>query len=249
MDPHLQAQAEEFADDLNRLVGKTFKGKQPLFRALTIEDGSRVSVTTQVINNGRAMFAPLTVTLHGRRNIPKVQFNISFECQWSTEQDFLGVQKSSMELKIEGLSNPLFRYDFDKLKTGENPSVYLHIHAHRDEIAWLMIQGNKSKPRGRKAKGSMPILSAIHFPLGGERFRPCLEDFFQFCIYEFGLQVKDSAKQALETGRREWKKKQLKAAISDSPMAAVEALRDYGWIVEEGVSARKSSREIATGKI
>lgn len=248
MDPLLKLEAERFATELNHLVKSTFKGKQPKFHALTLNNGSRVSVTTYDGMDYEDTVAPITVSLVGRRSIPKVQFYIEFECQWSSEHSFLAVQKSSMVLKLEKLSNPLFRYDFDKLKTGDNPTAYLHVHAHRDEIAWLMIQGNSSKPRDRKKKGSMPILSAIHFPVGGERFRPCLEDFFQFCIHEFGLQVKVTAKQALESGRLHWRQTQLKAAISDSPMIAVEALREYGWIVEETPDARKSTREITLRK-
>ena len=248
MDPILEHEAERFAKELNLLVKSTFKGNQPQFRALTMKNGSRVSVTTYDNQDHEDTVAPITVSLAGRRSIPKVQFYIGFECQWSSEHSFLAVQESSMVLKLEGMSNPLFRYDFDKLKTGENPTAYLHVHAHRDEIAWLMIQGNSSKPRERKKKGSMPILSAIHFPVGGERFRPCIEDFFQFCIHEFGLQVKGTAKQALESGRLRWRQTQLKAAISDSPMIAVEALREYGWKVEEGPNARKSTREITLRK-
>lgn len=248
MDRNLQAQAEDFARDLNGLIRDTFKGKQPQFRALAASNSGRVSVNTYKDQQGESIVEPISVSLAGRRGIPKVQFYIEFECQWSNESSFLSVQKSSMILKLEGISNPLFRYDFDKHKTGENPTAYLHVHAHRDEIAWLMIQGNSARPKLRKRKGNMPILSAIHFPLGGERFRPCVEDFFQFCIHEFGLQVKVGANQALETGRVRWREMQLKAAIGDHPQAAVDALREYGWEIQEGPEALKSKREIKLRK-
>lgn len=249
MERLLDKEAQDFADELNRLVKNTFKGKQPQFRALGANNGTRISVTTIESKDKLHLVTPITVSLAGRRSIPKVQFHIEFDCQWSSEHSFLAVHKSSMALKLEGISNPLIRYDFDKLKTGLNPNAYIHVHAHRDEIAWLMIQGSSSKPKDRKKKGSMPILSSIHFPVGGERFRPCLEDFFQFCINEFGLQVKSTAKLALETGRVEWRRKQLKAAIGDSPTIAAEALREYGWLVSEGPEAQKSTREVRLRKV
>jgi hypothetical protein len=249
VDPNLQAQAEDFASDLNNLIKKTFKGKQPQFRAITDSNSGRVSINTHIDIDGKQNVGPISVSLIGRRRIPKVLFDIEFECQWSSEFNFLAVQESSIELRLDGTRNPLFRYDFDKHKSGENPSAYLHVHAHRDEIAWLMIQGNGAKPRERKRKGTMPVLSSIHFPLGGERFRPCVEDILQFCIYEFGLEVKTTSRNALETGRVQWRNKQLKAAISDSPLIAVAALREYGWVVEPGPEAQKSPRETRTRKL
>jgi hypothetical protein len=249
VDSNLQAQAEDFARELNDLLKKTFKGRQPQFRAIADSKSGRVSINSCIDRDGEQIVEPISVSLIGRRGIPKVLFDIEFECQWSSEFNFLAVQESSIELRLDGTRNPLFRYDFDKHKKGENPSAYLHVHAHRDEIAWLMIQGNGAKPRERKKRGAMPVLSSIHFPLGGERFRPCVEDVLQFCIHEFGLEVKATSRHALETGRVQWRNKQLKAAISDSPLIAVAALREYGWVVEPGPEAQQSPRETKTRKL
>ena len=43
----------------------------------------------------------------------------------------------------------------------------------------------------------MPQFSDLHIPLGGPRYRPCLEDLLEFLIVEFGLDKKiDRARPA-----------------------------------------------------
>lgn len=224
----LQEFADEFANELNDLIKSVFPGTKSKFTALALDqNGTRVSVTTR----SELKNVPLILNISRRRNIPKIHALIEFHCHWSSERNFLSVHDSFMELRIADVSNPLFRYEFAKNMQNNLPTSHLHIHAHRDEIAWLMIQGRTKRPKALNKKRKMPILSSIHFPMGGERFRPSIEDFLEFSINEFGLSAKLGAQKALEAGRARWKRKQLHAAISDSPTEAAEALKNLGWNV------------------
>ncbi len=222
----LQEYADEFAGELNQLVKNVFPGTNPKFSALALdEEGTRVSVTTR----SELKNVPLILSIAKRRGIPKIHASIEFRCHWSSERNFLSVDESYMDLKIADNPNPLFRYEFDKKIHDSLPTAHLHIHAHRDEIAWLMIQGRSKRPKALIKQQKMPILSSIHFPLGGERFRPSIEDFFEFSINEFGLSTRSGAQKALENGRIKWKRKQLHAAIFDSQIEAANALESLGW--------------------
>lgn len=73
----------------------------------------------------------------------------------------------------------------------------------------------------------------VHIPVGGSRFRPCLEDVLEMLIKEFGIDHADHGwRTALAEGRARWRKYQLMAAITDDPSTAVAKLRELGHSVE-----------------
>jgi hypothetical protein len=81
-------------------------------------------------------------------------------------------------------------------------------------------------------KPRVPQVSDLHFPLGGPRFRPCLEDVLQFLIEEFSIDHEDTAREAIEEGRRTWRRYQTGAAVRDCPQEAARVLEILGYKVE-----------------
>lgn len=57
-------------------------------------------------------------------------------------------------------------------------------------------------------------LHTLHFPVGGHRFRPTLEELL-FFINEIGLAIdwQEGWKQYLKTTYREWKKRQARSVV------------------------------------
>lgn len=76
-----------------------------------------------------------------------------------------------------------------------------------------------SEPRG---------LHMLHFPLGGARFRPCLEDLLEFVIREFGIDTVPGWEDVISVGRISWRHIQLVAAVRDDPDTARIALSELG---------------------
>ena len=74
-------------------------------------------------------------------------------------------------------------------------------------------------------------LSSLHLPVGGERFRPCLEDLLQFVVDECGVDHHQGWRTHLEEGRLLWRRRQLASAVRDIPDEAARVLRDLGWTV------------------
>lgn len=50
---------------------------------------------------------------------------------------------------------------------------------------------------------------------GADRARPALEDVIEFAVAEFNVDSKAGYEQRLETGRKRWRDRQVKAAIRD----------------------------------
>jgi hypothetical protein len=98
------------------------------------------------------------------------------------------------------------------------------VHAHRDEIAWARALQERKSFNDVK-------LSRLHFPFGGARFRPTIEDVIQMLIEEFEVDCLESAKPILEANRKKFFERQLSAAVVETPQIAIDALSDAGYEV------------------
>lgn len=123
---------------------------------------------------------------------------------------------------------PLIRLEYDATMRGA-PISHWQIHAERGAMSHLL--GHAYGLPG--AAVSRPHdFSSLHFPLGGERFRPCLEDVIQFLIEECGIDSKDNWRTVIEAGREKWRRIQLRSAVRDAPEEAASVLRHLGYTVE-----------------
>jgi hypothetical protein len=169
-----------------------------------------------------------------------------FYC-WDVSGKYPTVEESLFALSLAGVADPLLRVEYERnLARGNRlPAAHIQVHAHRDETTFLMIHADQGRPRQRWRKGRVPRLSELHLPVGGDRYRPCVEDVLTVAINELGAQSRRTAWEALEEGRAEWRRIQLAAAVRDAPMEAVHALRELGWTVKPSnaaVSAERTNR-------
>lgn len=171
------------------------------------------------------------------RGASMLRLSVSFQCEFDHRAHFLAVDESEIVVRAVGASEPLFRYDYLRSPASSQAGAHVQVHAHRDAISHLLAtcgdNTRRARDRQRAAvKGDrLPQLSDLHLPLGGSRFRPCLEDVLQTLIDEFGVDAPDGALAALAEGRAEWRRKQLGAAVRDSPEVAARVLRALGYAV------------------
>jgi hypothetical protein len=71
----------------------------------------------------------------------------------------------------------------------------------------------------------------VHFPVGGPRFRPCLEDVLEMLIDEFGIDNAKESSNALARGRQKWRRIQTRTVVRDDPESAVTELKSLGYDV------------------
>ncbi len=164
-------------------------------------------------------------------------------------QAFLAVDESQVVVSaIAGSSEPLFRYEYLRAPTGAQASAHIQVHGHRDAMSYLMAlsgEGSRRGKRRRRAAGTnerIPQLSDLHFPVGGPRYRPCLEDVLQMLIDEFGVDTERDAAARLAEGRERWRLDQLAASVRDSPETAARALGALGYSVAPPASGHPANR-------
>ncbi len=115
------------------------------------------------------------------------------------------------------------RYDYVRNPSNEYPEAHLHIHGCSEALAGLVESGWADRRSSR-----------LHLPVGGRRFRPCLEDIIEFCIVEQLVEPqRENWNDVLDVHRDEFYRKQLESAVRRDPQAAASALRLMGFRVSE----------------
>ncbi|MCX2750218.1 hypothetical protein OOZ51_20770 [Arthrobacter sp. MI7-26] len=153
-------------------------------------------------------------------------------CSMDQELDRSGAYLKTCGSKITVWSKidrtPLIRLEYDARMRGA-PISHWQIHAERGAMSHLLGRAHAVDP----SKVSRPHdFSSLHFPIGGERFRPCLEDMIQFLIDDCGVDSLSGWKDAVESGREKWRRIQLRSVVRDSPEDAASVLRNLGYAVE-----------------
>lgn len=146
---------------------------------------------------------------------------VTFQCTSDREQTYLAVHKSTFELLGFSDRQPIARLDFVR-DAHTAPAAHWNIHAERGTLSRLL---------GRTNPDHAGVLSALHFPVGGARMRPCLEDFLHFLIHEFQIDVFPDALAVLADGRERWRRRQIGTLVRDAPDEAIRVLRELGYKV------------------
>lgn len=98
---------------------------------------------------------------------------------------------------------------------------------------FLMMHADDGRPKERRRKDDVAALRRIHFPVGGPRFRPCIE--------EFGVETAPGYAAAIHKGREDWRRIQIRTVVRDSPEDAADALRELGYTVETPAAGRPAT--------
>jgi hypothetical protein len=158
--------------------------------------------------------------LHNGEHVADLSLN--YRCLADQSGSFLAVRKSSFQLTSRQDGPPLLRIDFDH-NAHTVPTAHWNVHAERGATSALLARCN------RKHVG---LLSKIHLPVGGPRYRPCLEDFLEMLIKEFNFDSQTGWCDAIREGRETWRTFQARVVVRDSPEAAADVLRQLSYQVE-----------------
>lgn len=132
---------------------------------------------------------------------------------------FLATSRSTYTLRAADGETPIITYDFVREPPNPYPEAHIHLHGRSSALERMLDSCGLA---GRKP-------ADLHIPVGGRRFRPCLEDIIEFCILEVLVDPRDGWREALERGRRDYHEQQLRAAVRRFPAQAAEVLTSEGW--------------------
>lgn len=205
-DPTLVEQARFFATD----VTKALQGSLP-----------DAPEATARVKDDRVVVEVASVDLCAKGE-KLATLSVLFRCQLDRSGKWLAIEESVFALHAKLDRIPLFRVEYRREPKGKNPAAHLHVHAHRGALSHLL-----SRVGHRRAHD----MASLHFPLGGPRFRPCLEDMIEFLIVECKFDHKRDWRRIIREGRERWRRTQLRAAVRDVPEEAAQVLEDLGYTV------------------
>ncbi|WP_181785108.1 hypothetical protein [Streptomyces phytophilus] len=220
----LDALAREFADKLTTLTRGVLGEGSPPFHAVNTGDKVRVAPIRD-----DEIICRIPVSINGE---PTLRLAVINYCCFDGAGTFLAVDKTQIHLFFEDVPDPLMRFEYER-GWQEPPGAHIQIHAHRDEMAYLLRLSESGRPKRGLNRRKLPKLAEMHLPVGGHRMRPALEDVLLFLKREFDIDTQPGWRTILEERLREWRLVQVKSAVRDAPEAAAEALRLLGYQVEE----------------
>ena len=228
----LANQSRDFASDLQTLLRACFNGNHDI-RAIP-GAGERFTVQPFSENSPNASI-PLTV-----KGEHLAELSFTYFLALDHEAEHLKAVRSDFIVKSVLDRTPLFRLEY--LSDMRNkPIAHWQVHAERGSLTHLLTHAWQKNNRKHKEPH---LLESLHLPVGGERFRPCLEDLVQFLIDECGVDGRRSWRKAVEAGRLDWRKRQLASAVRDDPTTSASALTNLGYtVIELKTGAREPRTE------
>lgn len=173
-----------------------------------------------------------------------MRLEIDYKLSGDRTGQWLKVITSTIAVVPENKGVPFFRYDF--IDDARNiPVAHFNVHAERDDFIQALVSKGKSaaaKNRRREFlnQGKIPRLANFHFPVGGRRFRPSLEEILRVIIEEFGIDRRPTWNEVLDAGHARHLAVQLKAAVRDNPEVAIKALENLGYAITKQRSDSQS---------
>lgn len=208
----LQRQAAEFAHgSVGNLLNRTITHGIPV-RAVQVEDGR--SVLGYGVSANNVVPRPIPVTIGPKE--PHC-FLWVFQSLFLSDLGYLAVATSINALYLDDSMTDaaeVFRYDYEREKKGY-PAAHMQVYGESSTLAELCE---------RAGRDHHTDLHRMHFPVGGKRFRPSLEDIVEFLILEELATPHDGWQDAVAEHRDEFHRRQLAAAVLGDPDTARAAL-------------------------
>jgi hypothetical protein len=199
-----RAQFTRFAEEIRQLVTAVF--------------GGEIDVVVTHVSGRSRIFAEIPLMVSGE-NLARLKIDIW--CCLDSHQQFLAVEESTYQLIAQVDRAPIIRFEYER-GAASKPRAHIQVHAHRGALSHLLSQARHPTPHS---------MESLHLPVGGDRFRPCLEDVIQFLVAECRFDCQEGWRMAIEAGRERWRRTQVRTVVRDSPSEATSMLRALGYTV------------------
>lgn len=217
----LKSQVEEFGREVAELLSATL----PNLPATVLDVLAReLRYVLHVGPDGRGL--PLFVA-----GTEVATLKVSMRCRLDSVDRYLAIEHSTFVLLANIDRTPVIRFDYLR-DMHSAPSAHIQVHAHRGALSHLLSQAGHPTPHD---------MAALHVPVGGARFRPCLEDFIQFLIQECRFDSCEGWREVVELGRERWRRRQLASVVRDVPDEAARVLKELGYEVVPPAEAKPPS--------
>lgn len=229
MTSDLAERSRQFAGEVAALLAKTVGCPYAIVSVAAV-DGENYVVRPD--DSGRPVRIPLTVDGEHLADLEIVMYQM-------LDRTGTHLKTSRTDFRIFSTIDrtPLLRLEYDSTARAV-PIAHWQFHAERGAFAHLLTIASRT----RQVRGPGD-LSKLHLPVGGERFRPGLEDLLELLIRDCGIDPADGWQDAIAEGRKRWRLRQLRSAVRDQQEETAALLRELGWQVSRDGTSPKPHDE------
>lgn len=210
----LSRQARDFAKDLQSTLNATICSN---VRIVAVQRPSR-ELEVFTVGSGLSrqnLTQPEGFPVRIDKKHARLWMNLSYQVHLDHEQKYLTVSKSYCGIfSDEDLKTALCHFDFEREKE-HYTAAHLQVYGQSAALEALNRDGDRKRS-----------LDKIHFPVGGKRFRPSLEDVIEFLVNERLADAREGWEQVVEEGRNRFHRSQLRAAMRRETALVEEFMRD-----------------------
>lgn len=211
----LARKAYDFAQELQRTLNAT------ICRDVRIKAVQRPFESVPVFTLGSGLSRdnltqPTGFPVRVDNKKPRIWMNLSYQVHLDDEGRYLTVHKSYCGIfSDEELETCLCHFDYEREKD-KYTSAHVQVHGQSPALEALNRVGDEKRP-----------LEKLHFPVGGRRFRPSLEDIIEFLVAERLADGREGWEQVVEEGRDKFQRNQLRAAIRRNTAIVKEFMQEH----------------------
>ena len=216
------ADARSFADDVTGLLNGTITHGIRVSAAAVKGGADQGNVAQVGLGVGRANLSPRLIPLTLGNSKPTAYLRVAYLLKSDLEGTHLAVAQSRYGLYLdENGEKMLVHWDYDREPKNEYPGAHVQVNG---ECEYFDILTNQARNAGRISP-KRPLRD-FHFPVGGRRFRPTLEDVVEFLAVEGLAEMRNDWETVVKEHRDRWEERQLRAAIRRFPEIARQQLRE-----------------------
>jgi hypothetical protein len=211
------AQASGFADSLSHLLNNTITNGIRITSVLA-DDGGSGWVGYKI---GRQDYVGQPIPVKPGRGTASCYIQVGMTLALDPEVQRLIVNGSTMGLYCRNdFESMVFHYDFEREPETDYPVAHFQVAGTSKSMNELCKRARLTQTLGR-----------FHFPVGGKRYRPTVEDLIEFLIIERISTPHDGWQKVVRMHRDDWERTQLKSVVRRDPETAAAELRRQGYQV------------------
>jgi len=212
------AAAQAFAAELTETVQGVLPGSPSFQAMLVVPPHVQVSVFDPT-----GKIAKLPLFISGEH---VGDWRLSMSVNFDHSGEYLKVIRSAFTLMMaENDSIPLVRYEFDDLMRTA-PIAHWQFHAERGAFSHLL---GFARSAGKKV--TPYSLSSLHFPVGGARMRPGVDDLLEFLVKECHFDTVETWRTSILASRDRYRRIQARTIARDMQEEVAATLVEAGWKV------------------
>jgi hypothetical protein len=222
-------QARDFAAQIGELLNSTVTHGIPIGAVLQRAGGlCYVGYGISRQDPIPTSLIPLTIS----QADPSCYLELAHFLRLDDEGQYLMDVRASFGLHRDAdMARMMVRYDYVR-DEGNHPSAHVHVGGRSEALEELCDERRVTRTATDRR----------HFPVGGKRFRPCLEDLIEFAADEGLVDAKEGWERVVAEHRARFHQLQLKAVVRRDPAVAAEVLGAMGWTSSPPSDRRRGNR-------